>query len=197
MLFTSIALVFPLLAIANGSPVSNAGGQTIARRQGTDIPSDIPPPPAAQCSLLVFSDATLPLGGTPTSGSGEGIGPSSQGGPEVTVINVDKQIVGGPTGLADQNPGFAASMALDSHYINSAQTVSVSATQVSPSPFAAASADQMDAVSLWMAKKIGESASNTLATPTATAHTTGKPRADLGPIQLHSALSRARSPNML
>lgn len=125
---TTITLLSSIFAIVTGVPVpDDAGSQAIATRDSPGIPADIPGPPVGQCSLLVFSGTLLPLGGTPTSVKGNGIAPSEVGEPEVVVINMGKDIVGGPVTLAPQSPGFAASVPLNEDMIVAAQTLYVNA----------------------------------------------------------------------
>lgn len=127
MLSITTALLLSLLSIVNGAPVSDAGSQAIARRDSPGIPGDIPGPKNGDCSVLVFSASILSLGGVPTSVTGEGIGPSEQGEPQVVVINKGKDIVGGPVPFAPQSPGFAASIPLNKDMIVNAQTLNIQA----------------------------------------------------------------------
>ena len=131
--------IFSLLAVANAAPyldeVLGAAKKLTDQATAHQIPQNVPTPPGAQCALLVFSSTLLPLGGDPTSVSGEGIGPSDQGSPEVLVINDKREVVGGAVTLATQSPGFAASVQLSPAYINNAGKVDVSAEYVSSLSF--------------------------------------------------------------
>lgn len=126
MLFKQSVLLAALVAVSAAAPASNTGVASLTKRK-TNIPDNVPAPPAGQCALLVYSSTILPLGGEPTSESGDGIGPSDAGNPEALVINHAKAIVSDVVALQPQSPGFKASMKLDPNKITNASNLTMTA----------------------------------------------------------------------
>lgn len=103
-----------LAALSAAAPLTNSNkAPVLARGIGAPTPANIPLPPAGQCAIVVLTNSDLPIGGQPTSASGEGIGPSAQGSRQVGVINTYGDTVGEYVLLNTDSPGFDAMVTLN------------------------------------------------------------------------------------
>lgn len=115
-------LLAALAALSTAAP-----GRPLLRRDEDSVPDEIVAPPPGLCALLVYSTVVLPIGGEPTSESGDGIGPSEGGEQEVGVINHFKDIVGTFVPFKNDAGDFQASLQLDPNRINDAGVVTAAA----------------------------------------------------------------------
>lgn len=115
MLFKSTILLAAMASVSLAAPAAEADLSSLFKRASPtgSIPDKIKAPKKGQCGLLVYSATILPIGGAPTTVSGEGIAPSQVGDESAAVINHSKKIIGPAKNLARMSPGFAADIPLN------------------------------------------------------------------------------------
>jgi hypothetical protein len=95
-------------------PVGQVAANALEQRTPTGVPEEVKSPPEGMCALMVFSSTILPIGGQPTTVSGDGIAPSSAGDPSGAIINSNRDIIGPAVPMKDPNKvGFANDIKLN------------------------------------------------------------------------------------
>lgn len=125
-MLTNLLAAATLAALSVAMPVTDSNKTPLLPRED-QTPENIPLPPAGECALVVISSSNLPLGGKPTTPSGQGIAPSSVGSPFAGVINTHGEMVGDYVELNRDSPGFSATIMLDDKMIIAAEEVKMTA----------------------------------------------------------------------